>query len=221
MKLLLCVQFLWLLKLIVATEYSVTIMNDSKLGDKQGAVHTWLVFNRGNNKDYFSFESRDHAGFTMAGFDTPGKCTDDDHIKERPASESETIDITEAQYNQLIEAKTRFCQLATTYDLIPNGIRDDPTIIAPPVKANDYNCVTASNAILQVANIDILRNCQTPYNVKSVITKQATPVGNAASGVVGFLRRYYMSFAQYNKPEVQNPQNQIFYAPRIPGVTYT
>lgn len=97
------ITFLFLLlKIINTTAHSVTIMNDSQLGDKQGAVHTWLKLNRPVGIDtslnyYFSFESNVGAGFILLGMDVPGKCTNINHIANRVAGESLTISITENQ----------------------------------------------------------------------------------------------------------------------------
>lgn len=185
-------SFLFLLELINATEYSVTIMNDSKLRDKQGAIHTWLTFESPtSDKQYFSFETT-HHGKVAAGLDAPGSCTQTDEIENRSASETFPITITRQQYQKLIDSSRTLCANPPVYDLIPNNMNDDhlTTEINERTNRLDYNCVTAANKILQSANINTIASAQTPYHVKEIITgKRRSIVKSAAVFIVDTARR--------------------------------
>lgn len=57
MKLIKVLQLCFIFKIVSATEYSVTIMNDSDISDGQGLIHTWLkIDGRNQPTEYFSFE---------------------------------------------------------------------------------------------------------------------------------------------------------------------
>lgn len=179
------------LEFINATEYSVTIMNDSKLGDKQGAVHTWLTFDSPNGgTKYFSFETL-KLGNVATGVDAPGSCTKKNHIENRSPSESARIFITEEKYQKFIDSSLTFCANPPAYDLIPNNFEDNLDIkFEDRTLRNDFNCVTAANKILQVANIDTLSNAMTPYDVKQIITNKRSLLKKLGVAVVEFIRRF-------------------------------
>lgn len=182
--------FLFLLELISATKYSVTIMNDSKLGDKQGAVHTWLSFDKTNEATkYFSFEG-EYMGHVAGGVDSPGACTAENLIENRVPTEKATVSITDGQYQQLIDSSSTFCANPPAYDLIPNGMDDNfDTKAVDRVPREEYNCVTASNKILQSANIGTLSSAQTPYHVKDIIRDENHWFRNFGISIMNILRR--------------------------------
>lgn len=131
--------------------YSVTIKNDSSLVDRIGFVHTWLTLNIPGATKYFSFSNSD--GLSLIGFDSPGKSSVEEHLKKRPPTEDHTINITEIQYVVLNKEFDDFYKRNPNYDLTPDN-------------EGDYNCVTASRAILQAAGIHYLDGIQTPFGVK-------------------------------------------------------
>lgn len=158
-------------------------MNDSKIFEKQqGVVHTWLTFKSPNSvTKYFSFEAQRQV--QAISFDSPGVCTEKSHIENRLPSESLSLPITEGQYQLLLNSSITFCANPPIYDLIPNNLEDivlDPSVFTQPQQ--DFNCVTASNVILQAANITTLANAVSPYDVKAAINNQ-----NTTHGIVGFL----------------------------------
>lgn len=132
--------------------HSVTIMNDASLVDGEGAVHTWLMANStGHPTQYFSFSNSDTA--SIIGFDSPGKSSVDEHLKKRLPTEKVSLAITKQQYDMLIKEFTDFYNRNPKYDLTPDN-------------EGDYNCVTASRLMLQIAGIYYLDNIQTPFGVK-------------------------------------------------------
>lgn len=166
----LLIQLLLMLKMINAAKYSVTIMNDSDYLDGQGLVHTWLVFNNGNNDvKYFSFENTYAAAIPSIaiGNEASGKCTDESDIKHKRPTESLTIPITEEQYNQLIEASRVFCSDPPNYELKPSFSAQ--VHLRLWFLKDVFNCVTASNKILQAARIGFLTLADTPSVVKQRI----------------------------------------------------
>lgn len=180
-----------LLKIINATKYSVTIMNDSDLWDKQGAVHTWLMFDSPNSATkYFSFESAQGVGNVIGGVDVPGMCTTKNNIEKRLPTHFRKIPITEKQYQDLIDSSSAFCASDAVYDLTPNNLKDDFDVKAlDRSHREDFNCVTASHKILLAANIDILSNAKTPYDVKEIITRSENTAKRIIADVFTAIRR--------------------------------
>ncbi|KAL1463780.1 hypothetical protein WDU94_015493 [Cyamophila willieti] len=131
------------------TGYSVTIMNDSSLGDFKGAVHTWLAIRAPHKPTtYFSFTSADFKRELIARV-SPGRSSVDEHLKQRTPSEQTTLEISLWQYNQMIRSIDEFYRQKPVYSMLPT---DDTT----------YNCVTAANRILSSANIHLLRGYRDP-----------------------------------------------------------
>lgn len=87
-----------------------------------------------------------------------GKCTTDlIFLANRRATEQLTINISQSQYNKLIEKSTQFCLRRHIYSSLPTTILE-------------YNCTTACVEILRSAGIIYLPLCvMTPYDVKAVI----------------------------------------------------
>ncbi|KAI5751686.1 hypothetical protein M8J77_009951 [Diaphorina citri] len=127
-------------------KYSVTVLNDSSVGDFIGTVHTWLAI-RSPDKEttYFSFSHVKGATWKVV----PGESSVDKHLKNRSPTERFTMTITPVQYDQMIQAIDDFYKTKPKYSLFP---QDD----------NSYNCVTASNKILNAANIHILDGYMDP-----------------------------------------------------------
>lgn len=186
---LLLVSFLLLFKIINAIDYKVTVKNDANL--PQGAVHTWLAFDSSNSDTkYFSFEAVSMYDVAK-GIDSSGKCTEKSHIENRTPSKSAVIEITKEQYDKLIASSLAFCANQPVYDLIPNNQEDhlDVEMRYRPYR-EDFNCVTASNKILLNANIDLLVNAKTPYDVEAMFNKkEGGVVRKVGIGVFGYLRR--------------------------------
>lgn len=144
--------------------YSVTILNDSSLGNFLGAVHTWLAIRSPWNTTLFSFTSADFKR-GLVNKVSLGRSSVDDKLKKRKPNEEFTFDITERQHTQLIQAIEDFYKTRPKYSLLP---QDDST----------YNCVTAANKILSAANIHFLKGYEDPFmlglrlaTVRSVLEK--------------------------------------------------
>ncbi|KAL1463777.1 hypothetical protein WDU94_015493 [Cyamophila willieti] len=121
----------------LSSGYSVTIMNDSALGDFKGAVHTWLAITAPNKPTtYFSFT-------------TGGRSSVDEDLKQRRPTEQTTLKISSWQYDQMIRSIDEFYRQRPEYSVIPT---DDTT----------YNCVTAANRILNSAGIHLLDGFKDP-----------------------------------------------------------
>ncbi|MGZ0803611.1 hypothetical protein ACXNAL_20665 [Kluyvera ascorbata] len=115
-------------------EYKITIMNDAYLFDGHGKVHTWLKFDApGKPSAYFGFNhSRDgEVGYVET----------DENLSKRTPSQSTTFYVSEEQYSSALKEVDLFGTLGAIYRVEPNSI-------------NTYNCVTASDYILQTAGID-------------------------------------------------------------------
>ena len=80
----------------------VTIMNDTSLFDGHGFVHTWLKLEREGEKPKY-------IGFTIDGtdlrgaipLDAPGRFQTRDELRDRPASQKISFDITDKQYDAI------------------------------------------------------------------------------------------------------------------------
>lgn len=195
---------LLLLGLTNASQYSVTIMNDSSLSDKQGAVHTWLAIDSPfTARKYFSFETS-YTGNVATGMDSPGQCTETSHIENRTPSESARVSITSEQYQQLVDSSDAFCANPPIYDLIPDNYENDVEKgVLQRERRPDYNCVTASNKILQSANIDIISTARTPYDVKQIFTGNRNWLQRLGVFVVNAVRKIpfaIMDAAQHSHP---------------------
>ncbi|KAL1463781.1 hypothetical protein WDU94_015494 [Cyamophila willieti] len=121
--------------------YSVTILNDSSLGDLMGTVHTWLKLKSPNkNTTYFSFSHAKGATWKIR----PGVSSVDKWLKTRKPSETFRISISERQYEQMIQAIDEFYKTKPNYSLFPES------------KDNSYNCVTATNKILNAVDKELV-----------------------------------------------------------------
>ncbi|HAF1417180.1 TPA: calcium-binding protein [Salmonella enterica] len=142
-------------------KYTVTIMNDSSFVDGHGFVHTWLAYQKdGGGIEYFSFSDN-----TLYG--KPGIFTDGE-MEGRPYSRSYPIEITEAQYNNLIQAVNDFEASSPIYDFTPKG-------------NGDYNCTTAALHVLEQAGINNpFNDVRTPFGITNTIDKiHADPIMNS------------------------------------------
>lgn len=122
-------------------KYSVIILNDASLIDGQGAIHTWLkIIGTGLPEKYFSFSNSDKL--SMLGKDSDGKSSVDEALKARVPTEVYPIDISKQQYDVLVKEIDDFYKREPKpkYDLTPDN-------------EGDFNCVTASRIILQMAGI--------------------------------------------------------------------
>lgn len=132
--------------------YSVVILNDASLGDKQGAIHTWLEIKNGNEKKVFSFSNSDYA--SLIGKDSLGVSSANEMIETaRKPTEFKELNISKQQYDLLIKDAEEFYKTNPKYDLTPDN-------------EGDYNCVTAARTLLQNAGIYYLDNIQSPFGVK-------------------------------------------------------
>ncbi len=133
-------------------KYTVTIMNDSSFVDGHGFVHTWLAYQKeGGGVEYFSFSDNSLYG-------QPGVFTDGE-MEGRPTSRTYPIEITEAQYNKLVQSVKDFESSSPIYDFTPKG-------------NGDYNCTTASLHILEQAGIsNPFTNVKTPFGITNTIDK--------------------------------------------------
>ncbi|HAU3362159.1 TPA: hypothetical protein JDL67_005042, partial [Salmonella enterica subsp. salamae] len=133
-------------------KYTVTIMNDSSFVDGHGFVHTWLAYQNGDGEvSYFSFS--DNSLYGQQGVFT------DQTMKGRPTSRTYPIEITEAQYNKLVQSVKDFESSGAIYDFTPNG-------------HGDYNCTTAALHVLEQAGISTpFTNVKTPFGITNVIDK--------------------------------------------------
>ncbi|EBR8158690.1 hypothetical protein DOA20_26630, partial [Salmonella enterica subsp. enterica serovar Newport] len=133
-------------------KYTVTIMNDSSFVDGHGFVHTWLAYQaEGGVIHYFSFSDNSLYG-------QPGVFTDE-KMEGRPTSRTYPIEITEAQYNQLVQSVKDFESSSPIYDFTPKG-------------NGDYNCTTASLHVLEQAGIsNPFTNVKTPFGITNTIDK--------------------------------------------------
>lgn len=127
--------------------YSVTILNDSSVGDLIGTVHTWLKL-QGPSGDsmYFSFNHVEGATWKVL----PGISDANDWLKARRPTESYRISINRKQYKDMVRAIDEFYRRKPNYSLFPEGYD------------NSYNCVTAANAILRAGGIRILEGYLEP-----------------------------------------------------------
>ncbi|HEB6950045.1 TPA: hypothetical protein R0445_004666, partial [Salmonella enterica subsp. enterica serovar Hvittingfoss] len=131
-------------------KYTVTIMNDSSFVDGHGFVHTWLAYQKeGGGVEYFSFSDNSLYG-------QPGVFTDGE-MEGRPTSRTYPIEITEAQYNQLVQSVKNFESSNPIYDFTPKG-------------NGDYNCTTAALHVLEQAGIsNPFTNVKTPFGITNTI----------------------------------------------------
>ncbi|EEE9947816.1 hypothetical protein DJ252_23050, partial [Salmonella enterica subsp. enterica serovar Uzaramo] len=131
-------------------KYTVTIMNDSSFTDGHGFVHTWLAYQKGDGEvSYFSFSDNSLYG-------KPGVFTDND-MKGRPTSRTYQLEISESQYNSLLNAIDNFESSNPIYDFTPKG-------------NGDYNCTTASLHVLEQAGIsNPFTNVKTPFGITNTI----------------------------------------------------
>lgn len=131
---------------ISGSGYSVTILNDSSVGDMIGTVHTWLKLRApSGDPTYFSFSHAEGATWKVV----PGISTADDWLKFRRPTETYKIKIDRKQYENMIRAIDEFYKRKPKYSLFPEG-------------DESYNCVTAANSILRAGGIKILEGYLEP-----------------------------------------------------------
>lgn len=183
--------------------YSVTILNDASLLDKQGAIHTWLKINKINvGPFYFSFSNSDTL--SLIGFDSKGKSSVNADLKERNPTEQHQIIINEEQYNRLIKESNDFYKEHPNYDLTPDA-------------EGDYNCVTASRRILESAGIDYLKNVQTPYGVECIISGCLSNLESLLSSKDDFDRHSTEVIAYFlHKERTTNTLTKMYFNPNRP-----
>lgn len=160
--------------------YSITIMNDASLTDGQGAIHTWLMINgSGKATKYFSFSNSDNL--SLIGVDSDGKSSVDEHLIARKPTETFDIAISKQQYDLLIR------EIVDFYTRDPK-----PKYDLTPDREGDYNCVTASSAILEAAGIEFLKKIQSPFGVKHRINGHQST--HAVEGVLTAKDAFDFSF---------------------------
>ena len=91
--------------------YSVTVMNDSTLSDESGGgyIHTWLALTDDKGEvSYFGFTPEESLGWlnNFLGRDTEGRFETVNNLKDRPASQSKTLSLTQSQYKISAEIRT-------------------------------------------------------------------------------------------------------------------
>lgn len=144
-------------------EYIVTIKNDDSVLDGVGFIHTWLSIDgiEGDTWNRILFSFSNSPRHLLKAF--PGISTAEIPLYYRP-SKSLNIPITEQQYMQLKHAVANFYDSTPLYMLFPGH------------RPNVYNCVTASNAILSQAGINILAHIDKPWVVSDKINEELAKI---------------------------------------------